>query len=46
MIVILVIWNLLLTWYVVQHVKIHDRSMQAIVQAIPGLQIVKRRRQF
>ena len=43
MIAILVIWNILLTWYVFQHVKTYNDSMYKIAKVVPGLRIKRRR---
>ena len=39
MIVVLVIWNVLLTWYVFKHVEVYNHSMQEIARAFPNLRI-------
>jgi len=44
MIVVLVIWNILLTWYVFKHVGVYNRTVETICQAVPGLRVNKRGR--
>lgn len=41
-IVVLIIWNILLTLYVFKHVEVYNRTVRIICQAVPGLQEVRR----
>lgn len=39
MIAVLVIWNVLLTWYVFKHVSVYNRTIEEVCRAVPGLRV-------
>jgi len=45
-IVVLILWNTLLTWYVFKHVGVYNRTVATICKAVPGLQVVDRNRRW